>query len=243
MQVFELHNVRRKEDYKDKMYKVQAKLEEVITKCAMNNPLWQFTATRYSEYSDGFYEFEVRASNGEILGTIERTWSRNSTAITVENDRIKAKRVRGTGYTTTDVDKALLQIKKTFAPMNIMERALKAKKEADNVLDRLVDRERYDARNLERTLESEANKWVLGTGFATFLEHIHKDRPNIYKQVMEAVEKRKVHTQAHNSIKSIWDGVSNGESVLIVREGSNYIVQHKGKVSVFDDEHLPEEYK
>jgi len=243
MQVFELPNVRRKEQDRDKDYKVPGKLEELITKCAMNNPLWQFTATRYSLHSDGFCAFEVRASNGEILGTIERTWARNSTAICIQNDRIREKRTRGTGYTTIDVDKALLQIKKTFSPMNVLERVLKAKKVAENVIDKHLERARYDARNLERDIESGATKWVLGTGFSNYLEHVNRESPSLYRQVMEAVQKRKTHTEAFESTRGIWDGVSNGQSALIVIEGSNYIVQHKGKVSVFDVEHLPEDYK
>jgi hypothetical protein len=243
MELFDLPNVRRKEDYKDKQYKVPTKLYQVIIKCAMNNPLWQFTATKYSEYNDGFYEFEVRASNGEILGTIERTWARNDTAICIENDRIKEKRTRGTGYTTIDVDKALLQIKKTFAPMNVLERVLKAKKVAESVMDSHLERARYDARNLERDIEGGATRWVLGTGFSNYLEHINKESPSIYRQVMEAVQKRKTHTEAFEGTKGIWDGVSNGQSALIIIEGSNYIVQHKGKVSMFDEEHLPEDYK
>lgn len=243
MELFDLPNVRRKEDYKDKKEKVPTKIAEVVTKCAMNNPLWQFTAIKYSEYNDGFYGFEVRASNGEILGTIERTWARNETAIAIENDRIKAKRVRGNCYTTKDVDKALLQIKKTFAPMNVLEHMGKAKKEADNVLDRLVDRERYDARNYNRDIESEATKWVLGNGFSTFLKHVQDDSPSRYKGMMEAVQKRKEHLEKADAVKTVWDGLSNGESVLLIKEGSNYMVQHKGKVSVFDDEHLPEDWK
>ena len=216
----------------------------MITKCAMNNPLWQFIATRYSRYSEeGFSKFEVRASNNEILGTIARDWVRGTTGICIENDRIKSKRTRGNGYTTTDVSKALLQIKKTFAPMNVLERAGKASKEAEHVIEGLINQERYDARDLERDIHGEANSWVLGTGFPDFLEAISKEKPMIYERIVQAVKKRKAHIDTSEQAKNVWEGISDGGSILLVREGSNYIVQHKGKVSVFDDEHIPEEYK
>jgi hypothetical protein len=243
MQVFDLPNVRRKEEYKDHDYKVQSKVEEVITKCAMNNPLWQFIATHYSSYSNGFNKFEVRASNDEILGTIASDWVRGTTGVCIENDRIKSKRTRSGGYTTTDVNKALLQIKKTFAPMNVLERAGKASKEAKHVMEGLISRERYDARDLERDIHGEANGWVLGTGFPDFLEAISKEKPMIYERIVQAVKKRKAHIDTLKQAENVWEGISDGGSILLVKEGSNYILQHKGKVSVFDDEHIPEEYK
>jgi hypothetical protein len=243
MQVFDLPNVRRKEQFKDHDYKVQNKLEEVITKCAMNNPLWQFIATHYSAYSDGFNRFEVRASNDEILGAIARDWVRGTPGVRIENDRIKSKRARGGGYTTTDVNKALLQLKKTFAPMNILERASKASKEAEHVVDDLIVQEQYDARDLNRDIHREATDWVLGNGFANFLEAINEKKPMLYERIVQAVEKRKAHASRLEHVKNVWGGISNGGSILLVKEGSNYIVQHKGKVSLFDDEHIPEEYK
>ena len=243
MQVFDLHNVKRKECYADKEYKIHKKLEEVILKCAMNNPLWQFIADKHNAYTDGFCGFEVRASNGEILGTIERSWSRHESAISIENDRIKEKRTRGTSYTTVSVDKALLQIKKTFAPMNVLEHMGKAKKKVDNAMDNLGDRANYDARSYERDINSEAYRWVLGTGFSSFLEYLQSDSPSRYKGVIEAIQKRAEYTDAFKEIKTTWDGISNGQSVMVVKEGSNYIVQYKGKVSVLDDNSLPEDWK
>jgi hypothetical protein len=243
MQVFDLPNVRCKEEYKGRSYKVDSKLEEVITKCAMNNPLWQFIATHYSEYSVGFNQFEVRASNDEILGTIARDWVRGTTGVCIENDRIKSKRTRGGGYTTTDVNKALLQIKKTFAPMNVLERASKAKKEAEHVMKELISRERYDARNLEHEIERKAVKWVMETGFTIFSEHVRNENPQAYNNLMEITQKYKTQTDCQEETKNIWEGISEGGSILLIKESSNYIVQRKGKAEVFNDSNLPEEYK
>ena len=243
MQVFDLPNVRRKEEYKDHDYKVQSKLEEVITKCAMNNPLWQFIATHYSSYSDGFHRFEVRASNDEILGTIARDWVRGTTGVCIENDRIKSKRTRGGGYTTADVNKALLQIKKTFAPMNALERASKAKREADYVMGKALDSLKYDKRNLEYEIERKAVKWVMGTGFTIFSEHIRNENPQAHHILMETTQKYKTQTDRYEETKNIWEGISEGGSILLIKESSNYIVQRKDKAEVFNDSNLPEEYK
>ena len=243
MQVFDLPNVRRKEEYKDHDYKVQSKIEEVIIKCAMNNPLWQFIATHYSSYSDGFHRFEVRASNDEILGTIARDWVRGTTGVCIENDRIKNKRTRGGGYTTTDVSKALLQIKKTFAPMNVLERVGKAKKEAEHVMKDLINQKRYDARNSEHEIETKAVKWVMGTGFTIFSEHVRNENPQAYNNLMEITQKYKTQTDCHEETKNIWEGISEGGSILLIKESSNYFVQRKGKAEVFNDSNLPEEYK
>ena len=243
MQVFDLPNVRRKEEYKDHDYKVQSKLEEVITKCAMNNPLWQFIATHYSSYSDGFHRFEVRASNDEILGTIARDWVRGTAGVCIENDRIKSKRTRGGGYTTADVNKALLQIKKTFAPMNALERASKAKREADYVMGKALDSLKYDKRNLEYEIERKAVKWVMGTGFTIFSEHIRNENPQAHHILMETTQKYKTQTDRYEETKNIWEGISEGGSILLIKESSNYIVQRKDKAEVFNDSNLPEEYK
>ena len=244
MQVFDLPNVRRKEEYKDHSYKVDSKLEEVIIKCAMNNPLWQFIATRYSRYSEeGFNQFEVRASNDEILGTITRDWVRGTTGVCIENDRIKSKRTRGGGYTTTDVSKALLQIKKTFAPMNVLERVGKAIKDADYVMGKALDSLKYDKRNLEHEIERKAVKWVMGTGFTIFSEHVRNENPQAYNILMEITQKYKTQTDCHEETKNIWEGISKGGSILLIKESSNYIVQRKGKAEVFNDSNLPEEYK
>lgn len=240
--LFDLQNVKKKEEFKDVEYSVQSKLESVIFKCAMNHPLWLFTATEFSSYK-GFSTFEVRSGNGEILGTLKRNYARGEHAITIVNDRIKDKRARGGGYTTSDVDKAVLAVKKMFMPMNILERVLKAKSTTEQELYKSIRNDRDQASSKERFIHQQASDWAKNKGFNIFLDYTHSNNLNLYREIMNAFEINKESQSSHDNKTKMLNGLSNGTSVLIVKDGSNYISYENNKAELYDDENLPDRYK
>jgi len=222
--------------------KMQAKLHEVIMKSAIANPTWDFIAMKFYDYSDGYYEFQVRC-NGEILGKITREQSRGEYAVGVTNDRIKEKRTRGEAYITTDPAKAVLQIKKTFAPMNVSERLKKARTNAGHVMENLIYSKNEDLRTHDNIVKRKASAWAQGHGFKMFLDYLAETSMGEHDAVIEEVKKRELYKSEYTEMDDIRNGISSGRSVFLVREGSNYIVQKQGEVNIYNDDNLPDEYK
>jgi hypothetical protein len=249
MNVFNLTNVSMTEAIKklikDKPLedlKLQNKLEEVITQCAISNPRWDFIATRHSGYGSGFCSFEVRM-NEEVLGKITQEWSRGDHAVGISNDRIKEKRARGQSYVTTDPKKALLQIKKTFAPLNASEKLKKARELSDKTIRSLISDKQYEHRRFRDNVYSVVNEWAMKEGFQLFLNYVAEHNATLHVKVSEDAKQRDLLQNEFETMEGIKEGIKTGESILLVKEGNNYIVQKQAEANIYNDYNLPEAYK
>jgi hypothetical protein len=248
MNIFELANVKMSDKVKnnklavDNPLKVPNKIHEVIMKCAVSNPTWEFVSISYADYSDGHHAFEVY-HKGECLGKIVKDYSRGSSAIGITNQRIKDKRSRGDTYTTVDVNKALLEIKRKFAPVSPDERVKKALSVATTVMDNLVSSKQYERRELNSKIVYATRGWAQGAGFKIFLDYLAEHNPTEYCVIMNTIKEQEVSDTEIKEMQDISDGVSNGTSVVLTRDKDKYIVKAKDGVAIFDDTNLPEMYK
>jgi hypothetical protein len=152
-------------------------IDPVVQRLAVLNPLWRFVveSTQYDNSTEPqslkATEFKVMEA-GEELGTISKEYHGRSYVIQISNERIGKDRVRRGGYKTTDADKAILKAKKMFFKLKPSERVENSMKVAMGVIDRQKRRKENEKYNHATTVQSAANKFIMGTGFSLFLEHI-----------------------------------------------------------------------
>jgi len=217
-------------------------IDPVIQRLATLNPLWRFVATESSYYGDNqsrVTAFSV-VEHGEELGTIERYYHGREYVIHVCNERIGKDRVRRGGYKTADADKAILKAKKMFYKLKPTERIENAVKAANAVIAtqrRRKDNVKYDH---ERTVRDAATKFILGTGFSLFLEHIETwaeiDRNRITKATNE-MERISIEMLTIEKVKQHFE---NRTAAVVVKDGGKYLVKVGDDVQLYDDNSLPE---
>lgn len=217
-------------------------IDPVIQRLATLNPLWRFVATDVTYSSDN--QLRVTAfsvvEHGEELGTIERYYHGREYVIHVCNERIGKDRVRRGGYKTADADKAILKAKKMFYKLKPTERIENAVKAANAVIatqKRRKDNAKYDH---ERTVRDAATKFILGTGFSLFLEHIETwaeiDRNRITKATNEM---ERISTEML-TIEKVKQHFENRTAAVVVKDGGKYLVKVGDDVQLYDDNSLPE---
>jgi hypothetical protein len=249
MNTLELSNVEisdkmkeRAAEYKREIVFVDKLIDPVIQRLATLNPLWRFVATDMTYLSDN--QLRVTAfsvvEHGEELGTIERYYHGREYVIHVSNERIGKDRVRRGGYKTADADKAILKAKKMFYKLKPTERIENAVKAANAVIatqKRRKDNAKYDH---ERTVRDAATKFILGTGFSLFLEHIETwaeiDRNRITKATNE-MERISVEMMTIEKVKQHFE---NRTAAVVVKDGGKYLVKVGDDVQLYDDNSLPE---
>jgi hypothetical protein len=249
MNTLELSNVEisdklkaRATEHKCEITFVDRLIDPVIQRLATLNPLWRFVATDMTYSSDN----QLRATafsvveHGEELGTIERHYHGREYVIHVCNERIGKDRVRRGGYKTADADKAILKAKKMFYKLKPTERIENAVKAANAVIatqKRRKDNAKYDH---ERTVRDAATKFILGTGFSLFLEHIETwaeiDRNRITKATNE-MERISVEMMTIEKVKQHFE---NRTAAVVVKDGGKYLVKVGDDVQLYDDNSLPE---
>lgn len=223
-------------------YVVSEILSPVIQRLATLNPLWRFVATDYGYGGGsalvltGFHVFE----NSEELGKIQRDRSRSTERIYVSNERIANTKQRSNGYTTADADKAVLVAKKMFFKLKPTERLAKAHKDADDTIDRqrrLKDREKYHADN---TVRDAAIKFIMGTGFHVFLEHIKTIAESERNQIETAMTNKERLTDEMMTIDQAKSAFEANKTALVVKDGGKYLVKIGDKIDLYDDNTLPD---
>jgi hypothetical protein len=223
-------------------------IDPVVQRLAVLNPLWRFVmvSTQYDNSTEpqslkatGFRVMEA----GEELGTISKEYHGRSYVIQISNERIGKDRVRRGGYKTTDADKAILKAKKMFFKLKPSERIDKAMKDASGVIHqqaRRKDREKHDHAT---TIQVAAGKFIMGTGFSLFLEHIktmaESEQIKIYKAQAE-YERIGEEMLTIDKVKSQFE---NGKTALVIKDDGKYLVKVGDAIQLYDNNTLPEDMR
>lgn len=223
--------------------KVTSLLEPVIAKLAVLYPMWTFVGDGHMNINSSptLSSFEVQC-DGEVLGEIQRRYERNDYQICVKNDRIKASLERGTFYRTKDASKAVAKVKKMFSPkttQEVAELAREAAGKAAQSAEWSKTREKDDAYDI---VKRAANKYVMGTGFGIFMEHVKANYPAQEHELLftkhEASNKAQEELMTITKVRDVLGHRVNG--AVITQRGGTYVVEHKDKVEICDDNTLPE---
>ena len=223
-------------------------VDPVVQRLAVLNPLWRFVveSVTYDNSTEPqslkATEFQVMEA-GEVLGTISKEYHGRNYVIQISNERISKGRTRRGGYRTMDADKAILKAKKMFFKLKPSERVDKAMKDASAVIQqqaRRKDRERYAH---AETIENAAHKFITGTGFAIFLEHIktmaESERKKIYRAQAES-ERIGEEMLTIDKVKSQFEA---GKTALVIKDDGKYLVKIGDAIQLYDDNTLPNDMR
>jgi hypothetical protein len=130
-----------------------------------------------------------------------------------------------------------------FFKLKPSERIDKAMKDASGVIHqqaRRKDREKYDHAN---TIQTAAHKFIMGTGFSLFLEHIktmaESEQIKIYKAQAE-YERIGEEMLTIDKVKSQFE---NGKTALVIKDDGKYLVKIGDAIQLYDNNTLPEDMR
>lgn len=216
-------------------------LVSTITKLAPMYPLWQFVVPSI-HVNDEVTTFKIVA-NGEGLGTISRIYHGRDYVVAVTNHRISASRTRGSEYKTKDADKAVLKVKKTFAPRNPKELLAEAYTEAGRLLNQQENSKLRALNRHEYNISAAMMEYVKDVGYAGFLAHVQTLEPRVRDQLLAHIEAEKELRMEVKSIEEIRRQFENQIAALVVRDSGKYLVRIDDNVQIYDDNTLPESIK
>ena len=203
----------------------------------LSRPGWKFIGMK-NEYMHRGNEFVclgfVVYDGDEALGTVKVDYKARSYAITVTNERITAKRERGSGYSTGETDKAILAIRKHFYRRERTERLDKARTAASQLLHIEASDKSGRRRQAWDQVHVHAKEFI-----AMNMELYLRDFPAIAPR-LEQAEITDAEMKTVEDIKTAFD---KGLSLLVVRDGTEYIVRRGAEVKVYDDDSLPFEIR
>lgn len=227
---------------------VDTLIDPVVQRLAVLNPLWRFVVvnTRYDNTTEPTSlratEFKVIEA-GEVLGTISKERHGSVNVIEITNARIKQVRTRSGGYKTKDADKAILKAKKMFFKLKPDERINKAWKNASGVIDQQRRRKNNEVRDHAGTIQSAANKFIMGDGYPLFLESIKTmvtiEQNTIYKAIAER-ERIGEEMLTIDEVKSRFEA---GKTALVIKDDGKYLVKIGDAIQLYDDNTLPNDMR
>ena len=243
MNIFEFNNVVLHPDvvkngYVKSNLNAHTLLKQAIEKLAPMYPLWQFVVPRVN-MGDEVSTFKVMA-NGQELGSLTRMYHGRDYVIAVTNHRIAESRTRGSDYKTRDVDKAVLKVKKTFAPRNPKELLAEAQKEAGRFLNSQENGKARALNKHEYGINEVMMEYAKGAGYEGFLTHVHTLEPRFRDVVLKHIQGEKELRMEVKSIEEIRRQFESQIAALIVRDSGKYLVRIDDNVQIYDDNTLPE---
>jgi len=243
MNIFEFNNVVLHPDvvkngYVKSNLNTHTLLKQAIVKLAPMYPLWQFVVPRVN-MGDEVSTFKVMA-NGQELGSISRMYHGRDYVIAVTNHRIAENRTRGSDYKTKDVDKAVLKVKKTFAPRNPKELLAEAQKEAGRFLNSQENGKARALNKHEYGINEVMMEYAKGAGYEGFLTHVQTLEPRFRDVVLAHIQGEKELRMEVKSIEEIRRQFENQIAALVVRDSGKYLVRIDDNVQIYDDNTLPE---
>lgn len=220
-------------------------LEPVIAKLAVLYPLWKFVASGHQSLTNQgtiwLTRFEV-SCDGEKLGVIERRYEGRDYQICVGNERIKSKMERSNFYKTKDANKAIAKVKKMFGPKDTQELAEVSREEAAKIAQNAAWNKEREKGNAEDIVKRAANKYVMGAGFETFMAYVKDHYPAQEHTLLvtnrEVSERAAEDMRTITKVREVLGHRENG--AVVTRRGNTYVVEHKDKVEICDDNTLPE---
>lgn len=191
---------------------------------------WRYVVHRvqYSASANGYGHPDVIAGVkvydgkdwlGSIVVTTKRkrgSWA-HTDALCISNERIGAKRIRGSSYTTDSVEKATVAIRKYFYGRTTDERVDKALSDAYRIVtDEVVDK-RGTAQDRKRKLLSSSERFVM----PRLQEYV--DAFGLH----EALETFRSADAQYQTVDSVKNALDNGSAVVVVLHSSEYLVCRK----------------
>lgn len=215
-------------------FKVLEPLSTLLNRLLIERPLWEFRVEQ-PYYGDGAQIIAIY-QDGEGLGSVQWGWAGGSNKYIVSNERISNQRQRGKGYSTKDIDKAVLKVKKMFSQASLAEKIDKASETLDSAMGSVNHNKFYELRNTENAVRKHMLDYVQTVGWGAFVAHMEKTDV----VVTNTIGKLKKLEQEADHMKAISDTVQNGKALLVVREGSVYIVKSKEGLKTYNDSDLPD---
>lgn len=221
---------------------ISTMLCSTIEKLASDKPLWDFVATGY----DGCYErvstFKVY-KDGEELGEIGHERHSRNYNLYVKNKRISAKMSRTDRYRTSDVDKAVLKVKKMFGVLSTSERIAESAGKAAHVLSGVYNSKWSELRSNNSKIERIAEQYVMKDGFNTFVEWLKTQVAKQYRDTLEGIDNKVRLETEMLTIEKARDHFNEGKAMLVIKDDGKYILKVGDKVDLYDDTSLPQEVR
>jgi hypothetical protein len=215
----------------------QAHLTAVLSRF-IGKPNWKFVARDEASRSGNgealvCHAFQLQYDN-EVLGKVSIDWKGRDHKIAISNHRISAARERGDTYHTTNVDKAVLAIRKYFYPKGREERMESARSAATKV----ISSEAYEKGRAKSSAWHDVNKHA---------EEFVELNMDLYVSQFPKVEgKLEIAKKASLDMQTVEDirvSFNKGSALLVVRDGNEYIVRQGDEVQIYDDSTLPYEVR
>jgi hypothetical protein len=212
--------------------KINKYLHDTLFPLVLAKPNWIFTITDHGVWKTEAIATKVTISEGgEMLGSIGVEYCRSGYKLVVKNERIDAKRERGSGYRTESSEKALLAIRKHFYRLGTSERLDKVRDEAEAVLGRARSNISWDVNRRRAELMEDSEEFTkahMEQYLAEFPSRAqYKDK---YYEIMEVC-------MIIDNVKDLFD---KGEALVVVLESDRYIVvQGKGEPQTYTNDTLP----
>jgi hypothetical protein len=212
--------------------KINKYLHDTLFPLVLAKPNWIFTITGHGHYNGEAVATQITISEGgEMLGSIAVEYCRSGYKLVVKNERIDAKRERGSGYKTESSEKAMLSIRKHFYRLGTSERIDKVREEAEAVLSRARSNIGWDVNRRRAELMEDSEEFTkahMDQYLAEFPNRAqYKDK---YDEIMEVC-------MIIDNVKDLFD---KGEALVVVLESDRYIVvQGKGEPQTYTNETLP----
>jgi hypothetical protein len=224
---------------------VDTLIDPVVQRLAVLNPLWRFVVDEVSYLSGdnlkatGFVVMEA----GEVLGTINREYHGREYVIQISNERISKDRVRRGGYRTADADKAILKAKKMFFKLKPTERIENSMKVAMSVIDQQKRRKEREKNEHENNVRTAAYKFIMGTGFSLFLEHIKTMAESEQNKINKARAEHDRISEEMLTIDKVKSQFENGKTALVIKDDGKYLVKIGDAIQLYDDNTLPNDMR
>lgn len=178
--------------------------------------------------------FDIK-EDGETLGSVSIRHKGSKHRIFVNNDRISKSLTRGKGYFTEDPIKAELRIRKTFFKDDKSERLVKARKFAEETVEKENSSKGYAVRSAEREWLYEAHPYVKDNVEAYLTAYPHlRER---HAQWVAAVNQAITTTDVYKALES------TDRHTLVVLNGPMYILSHRDTIQEHTDATLSEELR
>ena len=201
-----------------------------LNNLTLSKPNWRFKAYDSSSNSTNqvLTAFEI-SEDDERLGSISIEYKGRGDRIKVRNDRIDAKRERGSGYFTEDPSKAELAIRKHFFVMAKDERLDKAVDTAKKLV-RDENRDKMWTKNRARNdMLSEVTDFAR-KNLAAYL--------NAYPQLKPKHEEYLIAKAEARTTKSVEEALDKAKAMVVVCDGTQYLTKTGDEIKVYKDEDL-----
>jgi len=205
-------------------------------------PQWQLVAVRADQHITHENVSGRLVTNFNIIEKREKlgyigwdySYSRGDQYV-VGNDRISEQMERQTHTKTTKIDVAMRHIKKHFSPKTTDEHFAKSVAEASQNIHRQAQNINYEVRSNYSDIQQEVLDFV-DANWTLFTSTLNNTKVVMAAKYLN--QKNKLET-----INKIQEANLRKLSHDILLRGNEYVIRHKGVISIFDNEHLPQELK